>query len=65
MVGTPGEVFSRYEELTAMGLDVPQGCQLTRLLREMGGPAMADCYLLESLADSLTQQIKGGDGGAA
>lgn len=65
MVGTPGEIFSRYEELTAMGLDVPQGCQLSRMLREMGGPEIPDCYLLESLADSLAKVMGGGEGGAA
>ena len=65
MCGTPGEVFSRYEELTAMGLDVPQGCQLSRVLRDMGGPPIPDCYLLESLADSLAEVLGGGDGGAA
>jgi energy-coupling factor transport system ATP-binding protein len=65
MSGTPGEVFSRYEELTDMGLDVPQGCQLSRLIREMGGPSIPDCYLLESLADGLTEALGGGEGGAA
>lgn len=65
MSGTPGEVFSRYEELTDMGLDVPQGCQLSRLIRDMGGPSIPDCYLLESLADGLTEALGGGEGGAA
>lgn len=65
MSGTPGEVFSRYEELTDMGLDVPQGCQLSRLIREMGGPSIPNCYLLESLADGLTEALGGGEGGAA
>ncbi len=65
MAGTPAEVFSRYEELTAMGLDVPQGCQLVRLLREMGVQSLPECYRLDSLAESLARMLKGGDGGAA
>ncbi|MGI6688069.1 MAG: energy-coupling factor transporter ATPase [Christensenellales bacterium] len=65
MSGTPGEVFSRYEELTDMGLDVPQGCQLSRLIRDMGGPSIPNCYLLESLADGLAEALGGGEGGAA
>ena len=65
MEGRPEEVFSRYDELTRMGLDVPQGCQLARILQDMGSPPIPDCYLLESLADSLETILKGGDGDAA
>lgn len=65
MEGLPEVVFGRFEELTGMGLDVPQGCQLARRLRELGGPEIPDCYLLESLADSLAAFLKGGGGDAA
>ncbi|NLG58508.1 MAG: energy-coupling factor transporter ATPase [Clostridiales bacterium] len=65
MEGPPEAVFARYEELTRMGLDVPQGCQLTRALRGIGGPEIPDCYLLESLADALAAFLKGGGGDAA
>lgn len=37
--GTPREVFSHGEQLTAMGLDLPQAARLTQLLRNKGIPA--------------------------
>jgi energy-coupling factor transport system ATP-binding protein len=64
MEGTPEEVFSKYERLSAMGLDVPQGFKLARLLRQEG-LSLPDRYRLEDLADELALAIKGGDGDAA
>ncbi len=64
MDGSPLEVFSRHERLGAMGLDVPQGFRLARLLREKGFPVSDRC-LLEDLAGELADLIKGGSGHAA
>lgn len=64
MDGSPLEVFSRHERLGAMGLDVPQGFRLARLLREKGFPVSDRC-LLEDLAGELADLIKGGGGHAA
>jgi len=47
-----------------MGLDVPQGFRLARLLREKGFPVSDRC-LLEDLAGELADLIKGGSGHAA
>ncbi len=64
MDGSPLEIFSRHERLDAMGLDVPQGFKLARLLREKGFP-LSDRCLLEELAGELADLIKGGGGHAA
>jgi len=64
MDGSPLEVFSRHERLGAMGLDVPQGFRLARLLREKGFQVSDRC-LLEDLAGELADLIKGGGGHAA
>jgi energy-coupling factor transport system ATP-binding protein len=64
MEGTPEEVFSQYDRLTGMGLDVPQGFKLARLLRE-GGLELAERARLEDIAAELALLIKRGDGDAA
>jgi len=64
MEGTAEEVFSQYDRLTRMGLDVPQGFKLARLLRE-GGLELAERARLEDIAAELALLIKGGDGDAA
>ena len=46
MLGTPREIFSRGDELLAMGLDVPQTVQLCRKLRA-GGLNVPDCLTNE------------------
>lgn len=52
MQGAPGEVFSRAEELQALGLDVPQTCKLSQRLRQMGVP-MPTCYLAQDALEAL------------
>jgi len=63
MHGTPREVFSRGDELNAMGLDVPQTVQLCRELRK-GGLQVPDCLTDEELADAIALALKGGEGHA-
>ncbi len=60
MQGSPGEIFSRVGELSAMGLDVPQASKLRQLLLD-AGMALPECYRLEELADSLAACLKGGE----
>lgn len=44
--GTPDEVFENVEELTAMGLDIPEAAKLTQLLKA-GGVAVPRNYYTE------------------
>ncbi len=53
MDGTPREVFSRAEELTAMGLAVPDTVALMRALRENGVDVATDTVTVEACADEL------------
>lgn len=60
MDGTPEQVFSRAEELEKMGLDVPQACRLSILLRQAGFD-FPPCYLEEDALPALLRLCKGGD----
>ena len=59
MDGTPQDIFARVEELTSMGLDVPQASKLRHLLLK-DGMDLPPSYLLEDLADNLAARLKGG-----
>ena len=61
MDGTPPEVFSRAEELLAMGLDVPQITRLFLRLRELGMDVDPAVYTV----DQAKRQLLGGKGGTA
>ena len=61
MDGTPPEVFSRAEELLAMGLDVPQITRLFLRLRELGMDVDPAVYTVEQ----AKRQLLGRKGGAA
>ena len=60
MSGTPQEVFSRSEELEAVGLTVPQVTQVAMELRRRGVAVDASVYTVEDLYRSLTALRKGG-----
>lgn len=51
--GTPAEVFSQYEMLEALGLDVPVAAKLSILLAESGLPLPAHILTAEQLVDEL------------
>ena len=53
MDGTPEEIFSHGEELTAYGLDVPQGTALIHRLRERGIMLQGDCTTPEQCAETI------------
>ena len=49
MDGAPREVFSRGEELRAIGLDVPQAVQLAQKLRDRGFDVPQGVYRIEEI----------------
>ena len=55
MDGTPREVFSRVEEVKALGLDVPPMAELADMLREGGLPLPAGILTVDDMAKELTQ----------
>ena len=61
MDGTPDEVFSRGDELEAMGLGLPDGAQLARVLREKGFVLPQGLWRTEDLAKVLVAQLRGGE----
>jgi len=54
MDGAPREVFSRVEELKALGLDVPPMAELARMLREGGLPLPAGILTVDDMVKELT-----------
>ena len=63
MDGAPRDVFSRGEELRAMGLDVPQVVELAQKLREKGFDIPQGIYLIEEIKREIEKIL--GKGGAA
>ena len=59
MDGTPGEVFSRAQELVDMGLDIPEVTQLFLRLQQMGLP-VKQVYTIEQAVAQL-KLLKGGN----
>ncbi len=56
--GTPEQVFTRAEELTAMGLDIPEITQVFLRLQKMGLP-VTPVYSVSQAAEQL-KKLKGG-----
>jgi len=52
-VGAPGEVFTRFEELEAIGLAAPQTAYLMRGLRRRGLDVPVDVFTVEKAAEVL------------
>ena len=61
MDGLPREVFSRVEELKAVGLDVPQVTELMHSLRQAGLPVREDIITEEECSEELCRLL--GEGG--
>ena len=53
MDGAPREVFSRGDDLRALGLDVPQAVELAQRLRERGLPVPEGVYREEELQQAI------------
>ena len=61
MDGAPREVFSRGEELRAIGLDVPQAVELAQKLREKGFDVPEGIYKIEEVRAAVEAIVgKGG-----
>lgn len=58
MQGTPGEVFSREKELTAMGLALPEPAQLMKLAKQKELPFEGSFLRLEDVEEELYQFLK-------
>ena len=56
--GTVKEVFSHAEELTAMGLDIPQMAQLTLALRERGFALDETVYTVPQAREAILARLK-------
>ncbi|MBQ7337332.1 MAG: energy-coupling factor transporter ATPase [Clostridia bacterium] len=64
MQGSCREVFARAEELSAVGLDIPEISTVCRMLRERGVPVEQGIYTVEDAVHSLAQLLRG-EGGQA
>ena len=58
MDGTPAQVFSRGEELEAMGLALPASMELVARLRRAGMDIDASCLTMEQAADEIAKVLK-------
>jgi energy-coupling factor transport system ATP-binding protein len=58
MFGTPGEVFSRYDELAGMGLAVPDSREIVERLRARGLNIDGDCLNMDEAADRIAEVLK-------
>ncbi len=59
MDGTPKEVFSDTEKIRSIGLDVPQTCQLAKLLKADGINLKNDLLSIDELVDNIDDLLKG------
>lgn len=57
MEGTPSEVFSRGEELKAMGLALPDVMELTLRLKAAGMNIGRDCLTMDEAADEIAKVL--------
>ena len=60
MDGTPREIFSRGEELRAIGLDVPQAVELAQKLREKGFDVPEGIYKIEEVRAAVEAIVEKG-----
>ncbi|MEE0746562.1 MAG: energy-coupling factor transporter ATPase [Anaerovoracaceae bacterium] len=58
MDGTPAQVFSRGEELKAMGLALPDSMELVARLRRAGMDIDTGCLTMEQAADEIAKVLK-------
>ena len=56
--GTPEEVFAQEEQLTSIGLALPQPAQLMRLAREKGLPFEGTYLMLDDVEEELYRYLK-------
>ncbi len=59
MDGTPKEVFADTEKIRSIGLDVPQTCQLAKLLKNDGINLKNDLLSIDELVENIDDLLKG------
>ena len=59
MDGTPKEVFADAEKIRSIGLDVPQTCQLAKMLKADGINLKNDLLSIDELVDNIDDLLKG------
>ena len=60
MTGTVSEVFSRADELSAIGLDVPEVAKIAAELVRRGIPLSGNLYTVEGVRDAILSYLGGG-----
>lgn len=59
MDGTPKEVFSDTDKIRNIGLDVPQTCQLAKMLKNEGIKLKNDLLSIDELVENIDELLKG------
>ena len=59
MDGTPKEVFADTEKIRSIGLDVPQTCQLAKMLKQDGINLKNDLLSIQELVENIDEVLKG------
>ena len=58
MDGTPAEVFSRGEELKAIGLDIPDSMEMAARLKAAGLDIDTNCLTMDEAADEIAKVLR-------
>ena len=58
LTGTPKEVFSKYDELSALSLDVPGMCKIMNKVRELGFDVPDGVFEVDKAADIIADIIR-------
>ena len=59
MDGSPKEVFADTEKIRSIGLDVPQTCQLAKMLKKDGINLKNDLLSIDELVENIDDLLKG------
>ena len=60
LTGSPKYVFSKYDELSALGLDVPQMCKIMNKIRNLGFDVPTGIFEVEKAAEIIADIIRRG-----
>ena len=58
LTGTPKEVFSKYEELSGLGLDVPGMCKVMNKIRALGFDVPEGVFGVDEAAEIIADIIR-------
>lgn len=59
MDGTPKEIFADTDKIKSIGLDVPQTCQLAKMLKADGIKMKNDLLSIDELVENIDELLKG------